>query len=89
MAELVPTKDGLLEPEGSLTKGEITTVNGQPAITLSDSKGKLNFSLLGKPYPIDLTDDKSNKLEFSDFDASVTITAPPTADVVDVTALIG
>jgi len=88
LAELVPTKDGLIEPEGSLTKGEITTVNGQPAITLSDSKGKLNISLLGKPYPIDLTDDKSNKLEFSEFDASVTITAPPTADVVDAAAFL-
>ncbi len=89
LADLVPTKDGLIEPEGSVTKGEITTVNGQPAITLSDSDGKLNIALQGKPYPLDLTDAKGNKIEFSDFDASVTITAPPAADVVDAAAFLG
>jgi hypothetical protein len=79
---LIPSVEDLLKPEGSVTKGEVTTVDGKPAITIETTDGKLHVSLLGKPYPIDLVSDEGT-IKFTDIDADVTITAPPAAEVVD------
>ena len=79
---IIPSVEDLLKPEGSLKKGEVTTVGGTPAITIEDGANKMHVSLIGKPYPIDLVSDEGT-IEFKDVDADVTIAAPPAAEVVD------
>jgi hypothetical protein len=84
----LPKAGDLLKPEGSVTKGAVTTVAGKPAIELTSEGGKLNVSLIGKPYPISLVGDEGT-IEFTDFDAAVTIEAPPAAEVFDLSAFTG
>ncbi len=79
---LIPSVEDLLKPEGSLKKGEVTTVGDKPAITIEDGADKMHVSLIGKPYPIDLVSDEGT-IEFKDVDADLTIAAPPAAEVVD------
>jgi hypothetical protein len=83
---IIPSVEDLLKPNGSLKKGEVTTIGGKPAITIEDGDGKMHISLIGKPYPIDLVSD-AGTIEFKDIDADVTITAPPAAEVVDLSSL--
>jgi hypothetical protein len=67
----------LLQPKGSPTKGGQTTVHGVKAITLTDqaASGRLYVSLVGKPYPLQLSG-KGGQLNFTDWDKSVSLTAP-------------
>jgi hypothetical protein len=78
-----------LEPVGTVTKGEITTINGTQAIGLEDSDGSEMFiAIEGEPYPLQYTGE-GFQIEFSDFGESVEIEAPPAADVVDIMAMLG
>jgi hypothetical protein len=89
VAAFIPTVDDLLEPSGTLTKGDIVTVDGKQAITLKDSDGsELHVSLEGQPYPIDIVAIDGRKVTFTEIDADVTIEAPAAADVFDLTALM-
>jgi hypothetical protein len=72
-----------------LEKGDITEVNGVQAITVTDSTGQsYAVAIEGEPYLLESTY-KDNTLTFSDYDKSVTVEAPPAADVVDVMQLLG
>jgi hypothetical protein len=82
---IIPSVEDLLKPEGTVTKGEVTTVGAKPAITVQTTDGKLHVSLVGQPYPIDIVSDEGT-IEFKDVDADVTITAPPAAEVFDLSA---
>ena len=82
---IIPSVEDLLKPEGTVTKGEVTTVGTKPAITLETTDGKMHVSLVGQPYPIDIVSDEGT-IEFKDVDADVTITAPPAAEVFDLSA---
>jgi hypothetical protein len=101
LAELAPltnlseAADGILEPDGKVTKGERKTIAGTPAIALvsggADS-GKLYVATTGKPYPLQIipTDSKeSGQVTFSDFGKRVTISPPPAELVIDVSKLGG
>jgi hypothetical protein len=71
-----------------LEKGEVTEVDGTPAITVTDADGQsYAVAIVGEPYILESTYEGST-LTFSDYDKSVTIEAPAEADVVDVMALL-
>lgn len=70
--------DQLTQPSGTVAKGALTTINGQPAITLTDSQSMLFVATTGKPYPLELkpNNDPSQRLDFTEYDQSFPITAP-------------
>jgi hypothetical protein len=72
---IIPSVDVLLKPEGTVTKGEQTTVDGKKVITVETADGKLHVSLEGEPYPVDLVS-ADGTIKFSDIDADATVTAP-------------
>jgi hypothetical protein len=75
------TSDGAKVP-----KGATTTVNGVPAIALTDSDGGVLYvATTGKPYPLRLApgDGSGQKLDFLDYDAPLVVSAPAAAINVD------
>jgi hypothetical protein len=76
---------------GSYSKGDETTVDGQPVITIHDSKGGVLYvATTGPPYPIKLsgkTAKSSGQMSFSDWDQPVTLTPPPHA--IDMSKITG
>jgi len=81
-----------------LTKGDVTTVNGQQAITIKDADGAtLDVAITGQPYPLDIkavapagsTTAASGNITFSDFDKDVTVTEPAAADTFDLSTILG
>ncbi|KRV49041.1 hypothetical protein AQ490_22280 [Wenjunlia vitaminophila] len=80
--------------ETTYTKGEVTEVNGTPAIELNykdtDGTGTIYVSTVGKPYPLKVDDKSSTQpaaIVFSDFDKPVDVQAPPDDKVLDVSVL--
>ncbi|MEV0123460.1 hypothetical protein AB0I16_18360 [Streptomyces sp. NPDC050703] len=77
-------------------RGGTTTVDGTPAIKLSESDGKEKYELYvateGKPYLLRVDtvgkDGKPESLSFGDYDKPVR-TTPPTGDVLDLDKLAG
>jgi hypothetical protein len=68
-----------LKPDGTVTKGSETTVDGQKVIELKSSKGgSLYVATTGKPYPVELKGSGTSKgtITFSDWGASVKAQAP-------------
>ncbi|HZR95693.1 MAG TPA: hypothetical protein VFA56_08360 [Gaiellaceae bacterium] len=71
-----------LSPNGKVTKGAETTVDGQKAIELKSKEGSLFVATEGAPYPVQLRGNKgtlSGAMHFSDFGAPVDTTAPQNA----------
>jgi hypothetical protein len=95
LTDLSKAADGILEPDGTVTKGERKAVAGMPAIALvSDGAdgGKLYVATTGKPYPLLITptDPKeAGQVTFSDFGKRVTVSPPPADLVIDVSKLGG
>ncbi|TQF04011.1 hypothetical protein E6W39_19470 [Kitasatospora acidiphila] len=84
--------DGTEKP----TKGQTTTLNGQPAQTLQvvaadGTKNTLWVSTKGKPYPLQATGGNgtggTDKITLTDYDVPVTVTAPPADQVIDAAKL--
>jgi hypothetical protein len=78
-----------LKPGGTVTKGAETTIDGQKAIELKDSKGggSLYVAASGKPYPIEFkgTGSSSGLLKLSDWNSAA---APkPPANAIDIGSL--
>jgi hypothetical protein len=81
LTDLSEAADGILEPDGAVTKGERKTV-----------AGKLYVAMTGKPYPLLIvpTDPKdSGQIAFSEFGTRVTVSPPPAELVIDVSKLGG
>jgi hypothetical protein len=80
----------ILKPEGNISKGQTKTINGTPAIGLVDDKDKstLYIATVGEPLPLRVEDETGNGLDFT-YDEAVTVTAPPTDQVVDATQIPG
>jgi hypothetical protein len=95
LTDLSEAADGILDPNGTLTKGERKTVASTPAIALIShgaDGGKLYVATAGKPYPLLVTptDPKdSGQIAFSDFGKRVTVSPPPADLVIDVSKLGG
>ena len=71
--------DALVKAHGTLAKGSMTTIGGQPAIALNDSNGgKLYVATTGKPYPLELIAKHSTggRVTFTKYGHSFTIAAP-------------
>ena len=81
----------ILKPEGTVTKGEAKVVNGVPTIALVDGEaGTLYIATQGEPYPIRL-EGKAGEgaVDFSEFNASATVAAPPAGEVFDLKSITG
>jgi hypothetical protein len=77
-----------LKPDGTVSKGGQTTIDGQKAIELKSSKGgSLYVAATGKPYPIEFKGDggSSGTLKLSDWGSATAPTAPKNA--IDIGAL--
>src|SRR5262245_16349204 len=92
-ATLLDTSE-FLKPEGTVTKGDRSVIDGIPVITLIDTKdGKPNGSMaiatVGEPRPIQLADDTGTGVAKFTYPASLTISAPPSDQVFDLKSLLG
>jgi hypothetical protein len=88
LKSFVPAADDLLKAEGAVTKGEATTIDGKPAITLTDASGnKIYVATTGEPYPLRVEAKTGEKMEIVEIGANATITAPAAADILDLEAL--
>ena len=77
----------LLKPDGDLTRGEPTIVNGEKAIVITDADGgQLFVATEGEPYPLKIVSENL-ELEF-EYDEAVEIEEPPADDVVDLAELL-
>jgi hypothetical protein len=88
VSSLLPSVDDVIKPSGAVTKGDVTTIGGKPAITLKTTDGSMHVSLVGKPYPIDIVS-AAGTVTFSGIDAGEKITAPAAAEVFDLSAFAG
>jgi hypothetical protein len=86
----------LLKLDGTVTKGDTKTINGQPAIALVDSKSgqKVYVATTGEPVPLAIEPGTSpgqgsTSVQFKEYNIPVTITAPAASDVFDLKSLIG
>ena len=64
---------------GTFTKGSTSTVQGQPAIAVHDTKtGTLYVATTGKPYPLKVvgSGSSSGQISFTQFNHTFTIAAP-------------
>jgi hypothetical protein len=69
----------VLKPDGSLTKGGTTVVDGKPAIELKSDGGSLYVATTGNPYPLKIVpSDPAEKegLRFLDYDAPLQVEPP-------------
>jgi outer membrane lipoprotein-sorting protein len=74
----------MLTPSGTLSKTEPSTVDGQAVIGLQDGeKGTLWVATTGDPLPLKIDGGSEGGVTFSDWGATVTITEPAAADVLD------
>jgi hypothetical protein len=81
----------ILKPEGTVTKGEAKVVNGVPTIALVDSTaGTIYIATQGEPYPIRI-EGKAGEggIDFSEFNTSAAVTAPPAGEVFDLKSITG
>jgi hypothetical protein len=80
MSQLLST---VLGRHGSLSKTGTSTVEGKKVVGVKDAStgGVLYVATTGKPYPVQIskTGSTGGKVTFEDWDASLTITAPPGA----------
>ena len=82
--------DNITSATGTLTKGSTATIDGQPAIGITDSStgGVLYVATTGPAYPLQLKLGKGKgQVDFTDWDQPVTLTAP--AHPVDYAKLTG
>lgn len=83
--------EAMLDPDGEVTKGETTNINGTQAIGLKDSKGEgtLYIATVGEPYPLRIQGPEGEgAVDFSDFGATFEEIKAPSADqVIDLASL--
>jgi hypothetical protein len=71
---------------GAVTKGAISTVDGQSVVALRDSEGILYVATTGRPYLVEVKPDAGSKpLHFDSWDQAVDVVAP--RDSVDFSSL--
>lgn len=79
----------LLGQHGTLTKSAVKSVDGQSVVPVTDSTngGTLYVATTGKPYPVAIikTGSGGGRIDFSEFDQPVKLTAP--ANAIDISQL--
>jgi hypothetical protein len=84
-ANYVPSLDSLFQLIGTPTKGDATTINGTPAITLLDSSGaKFYVATQGAPVVLRI-ESPGSLIDITEFGSAITVEAPAASDVVDLT----
>ena len=75
--------DELFKPDGTVTKGKTTVINGTPAIGLNGSDATLYIATTGAPYPLKMVPKKpatpGEELAFLDYDAPLNMQPPANA----------
>jgi hypothetical protein len=96
LTDLREAAKGILDPDGTITKGTEKTVNGVPCIGLVSSGkdgGTLWVATTGEPYPVRIEPNpgsgEQGALDFTGYGESVTVEPPPADQVVDVSKLPG
>jgi hypothetical protein len=78
-----------LSDHGVLAKGPPTTIDGQPAVSVTDAShgGTLYVATTGKPYPIEISKSGATggKISFGSWNAPITLAAPK--DAIDLSQL--
>jgi hypothetical protein len=94
LTDLDKAAEGILEPDGEITKGGRKTVNGVEAIALVEKGtdgGTLYVATTGQPYPLQLASSAESTeqatVNFLDYGKTVTVAVPPADTVIDVTKL--
>jgi hypothetical protein len=92
LASLTALTNAIFQTTGPFTVGDETTINGEKAIPVFDKGqgGTLYVATSGPAYPLRISPGKktgSGKIDFTDWDKHVSITAP--SDAVDLTKLLG
>jgi hypothetical protein len=83
----------LLKPNGTVRKGQQTTIHGIQAIALNVSGqdgGRLYVATRDQPYPLQITSTSTAEpgtIDFLDYGAPITLTPPPAEQVVDTAKL--
>ena len=81
--------EAALNPDGTITKGKETTVDGQKVIAIQSSEGgTLYVATTGEPYPVEIkqaSGDSTGAVHFDAWNEKVDVTAPK--DAVDVSKL--
>lgn len=89
--DLATAADGVLTPDGTVTKGERGTVAGQDAVALHTGAGAgaLWIATTGQPYPLRIDEGGADagKIAFTEYGAKVAVVPPPADQVVDVSKL--
>ncbi len=83
LADYTGFLDSVLGSAKSLTKTDVTTVDGVQAVGLKDDSGTLYVAATGDPLPVAIDGGKNGKVTFSDWGKPVTITEPAAKDVID------
>ena len=90
LANLGKILDQSLASTGTLAKGSTTTVNGQPAVELTDStkSGSLYVATTGAPYPVQIAKHgaETGKVSFSEWNKPVQLSPP--ANAIDLGKLV-
>jgi hypothetical protein len=96
LTDLSEAAKGILDPDGTITKGTEKTVNGVRCIGLVSSGkdgGTLWVATTGEPYPVRIEPNaesgEQGSLDFTGYGEPVTVTPPPADLVVDVSKLPG
>jgi hypothetical protein len=83
LTDLRKLLDTTLTSHGKLTKGATTTVNGQQAITVTESEkgGVLYVATNGKPFPVQISKSGASggRIVFDRWNQAVTVSPPPNA----------
>jgi hypothetical protein len=84
--------DNLLTPQGTVSTGGTATIDGREALILIDNSpqgGKLYVETKGAALPLRIarTGDNGGQIDFTDYNADVSVEAPPGA--VDISQLSG
>ena len=92
LLDLVEFAKGVLSPDGTISRTDGKPIGGVPTVGLKDNDtadgGTLYVSDQGEPYPLQIEPATgSGVVTMSDWNADVTITPPPSGEVIDAKSL--
>lgn len=87
---LDPLMKTFLTDQGATSVGEVGVRQGQPAVPVTSAVGQVWVATTGKPYVLTIDNspgDATSVAQFTDWDADVTIEAPPPGQTMDIMEL--
>lgn len=83
LTDLDQVVEGLLNPSGEISKGEVGESDGQPAVALLSESGTLWVATTGDPLPLAIEQEEGGgRATFTDWSAPFTVPVPPADQVV-------